>query len=486
MAKEVELKLELSVEGSKALEASGLLPGCPASAIQHTAYFDTPDGFLAKAGFSLRIRESNGKRKQTVKGEGAIAAGLFVRSEWEHVTKSVTPLIDDRTPIKALLGERAGALVTLFDIQIERRTWTILHDQSEFELVLDRGMVISGDRQSPVCEVELELTRGDPAALFDFAKKMDAVAPIRIGVLSKSERGRRLRESAIVSQKAEKLKLERETMLPQAFQQIAGSCVRQFRLNESLIAWNNPSALHQARVGLRRLRSAISTFRQILADDRLAPIQEDLRWLSGVLGRARNLDVLVLRAEHYLFAEPLRTVAKAAYADVATALASQRARILLLDLAQWLAVGSWLNSPETSIARRDPTRDFAITQLERYRRRIKKNADNLVRLDDPGRHRIRKDAKKLRYCAGFFQSLFDENKQVRRYKRFIGALDRLLAELGTLNDVATGASLLAEMGMEPPGGSDELLADKHRDELIDRASNALEEFLDAKKFWRLA
>ncbi len=483
MAKEVELKIELSVESSIALEASGLLPGDPVSADQHTSYFDTPDGFLAKSGFSLRIRECEGKRKQTVKGEGAIVAGLFVRSEWEHATKSVTPMIDDRTPLKALLGERSGTLFSQFDMQIERRTWTVLHDHSEFELVLDRGMITSDDRQTPVCEVELELKRGDPTALFNFAEKMDAVTPIRIGVLSKSERGRRLRKSAIVSQKAETLRLEREATLAQAFQKISGSCVRQFRLNESLVGWNNPSALHQARVSLRRLRSAISIFRPILADEKLVPIQEELRWLSGVLGRARNLDVLVMRAEDYMFVEPLRTAAKAAYADVAIALASQRARALLLDLARWPAVGDWLSNPETRVAPSDPARDFAIAQLERCRRRIKKSAGDLARLDDTGRHRIRKDAKRLRYCAGFFQSLFDENRQARRYKRFIGALDRLLAELGTLNDIATGTSLLAEMGMEPPGGRDVLIGDKPRDELIDRATNAREEFLDAKKFW---
>ncbi len=483
MAKEVELKIELSVESSKALEASGLLPGNPVSADQRTAYFDTPDGFLAKSGFSLRIRECDGKRKQTVKRDGAIAAGLFVRSEWEHATKSVTPMIDDRTPIKALLGPRVSTLFPQIDVQIERRTWTVLHDHSEFELVLDRGMITAGDRQTPVCEVELELKRGDPAALFGFAKKMDAVAPIRIGVLSKSERGRRLRESAIVSQKAEKLRLVRETTLSQAFQQIAGSCVRQFRLNESLIGWNNPSALHQARVGLRRLRSAISIFRPILADDKLVPIQQELRWLSGVLGRARDLDVIVLRVEDNMFAEPLRTAAKASYADVATALASQRARKLLLDLGQWLAVGSWLSNPETEIARSVSPCDFAIAQLERCRRRIKKSAGDLARLDDTGRHRIRKDAKRLRYCAGFFELLFDDKRHARRYKRFMGALDRLLAELGTLNDIATGSALFAEIGMAPPEGPDVFLADKPKDELIDRATNAREKFLDAKKFW---
>ena len=62
--------------------------------------------------------------------------------------------------------------------------------------MLDCGEVVAGERRSPVCEIELELKSGDPAALFAFARRIDAVVPIRLGVLSKAERGYGLADAA--------------------------------------------------------------------------------------------------------------------------------------------------------------------------------------------------------------------------------------------------------------------------------------------------
>src|SRR5262249_10337640 len=53
--------------------------------------------------------------------------------------------------------------------------------------------------------------------------------------------------------------------------------------------------VHQMRVGLRRLRAAMSLFADVLQDPQSAALKEELKWLTGELGPARELDVLVTR-----------------------------------------------------------------------------------------------------------------------------------------------------------------------------------------------
>ncbi len=115
MADEIELKLELTADAAAQIEASGLLAGDPETARHTSIYFDTPDRHLSKAGLSLRIRRSGRKRVQTVKADGASAAGLFARAEWERPLKDDTPVLDDSTPIRAMLGDAADAIAPAFE-----------------------------------------------------------------------------------------------------------------------------------------------------------------------------------------------------------------------------------------------------------------------------------------------------------------------------------------------------------------------------------
>src|SRR5262249_59324633 len=57
----------------------------------------------------------------------------------------------------------------------------------------------------------------------------------------------------------------------------------------------DPEGVHQMRVGLRRLRAAMSLFADILQDPQTAALKEELKWLTGELGPARELEVLVTR-----------------------------------------------------------------------------------------------------------------------------------------------------------------------------------------------
>jgi triphosphatase len=148
MADEIELKLDLTADAADALEAAALLPGDPGIATQRSIYFDTPYRRLSKGGLSLRIRHSDGTRIQTVKADGASAAGLFMRSEWECPVDSDTPVLDDATPIRALLGDATDTIAPAFEVRIERRTWIISEGDATIELALDRGEAVAGERSA--------------------------------------------------------------------------------------------------------------------------------------------------------------------------------------------------------------------------------------------------------------------------------------------------------------------------------------------------
>src|SRR3546814_20934933 len=123
------------------------------------------------------------------KADGASAAGLFVRSEWERAVKDDRPILDDTTPIRALLGGAADDMVPAFEVRIARRTWIVSEGGATIELVLDRGEAVAGDRKSPICEIELELKAGAPAALFAPARRLHTVAPVRLGLHHKAATG---------------------------------------------------------------------------------------------------------------------------------------------------------------------------------------------------------------------------------------------------------------------------------------------------------
>ncbi|MGH6697613.1 CHAD domain-containing protein [Sphingopyxis sp.] len=483
MADEIELKLEIASEDAGKFEASGLMTGAPKKMRQISTYFDTPDHDVANAGFSLRIRRSGKKRVQTIKADGASAAGLFIRSEWERAAENDTPVLDYATPLPSLLGDKVDAIAPAFEVEIDRRVWNIVEDGATIELVLDRGEVVVGERRSPVCEIEIELKSGDPAALFAFARRIDAVVPIRLGVLSKAERGYRFTDAAPARVTAEAVILGGDTTAGQAFGLIAQSCIRQFRLNETLLlASRNADALHQGRVALRRLRSAFSIFKPMIGDAGI-DLRTELRWLASELGKARDLDVLLKRAEGGPLHDRIATMREAAYDEGCEILSSVRARRLMFDVTAWIATSDWSGTAGGEREGNRPARDFAARALDRYRRKVKRKGRNLAGLDDDARHEVRKSAKKLRYAAEFYAGLFERKGEKRRHKRFVKALEALQDQLGALNDLATAPEVLTRLGIAESHGAAELMAHGKKGRFIEAAADAHEDFVDTKRFW---
>lgn len=482
---EIELKLQVDAASAERLGASNVLPEQCRTVQQRDIYFDTADCALADAGLSLRIRQSGPHRTQTIKSAGSTAAGLFARHEWEMPVNNDVPVVDDTSPVHALLGGAANVLIRVFEVEVTRRIWDVQDGDTNVEVVLDRGTISAGDRHTSLCEIEMELKSGQPQILFDLARKLDGSVPVRLGVLTKPERGYRLTQALQGAVKAGPVPLNKEMTAAEAFQVIVLACIKQFRLNEDLLlASRSPEPLHQARVALRRLRSAFSIFKPLLVDDAARELSAGLQELAGELGPARELDVLLQRAKPGSLRDRLQTEREAAYERVAQVLGSGTARSLMLNLVEWVHIGFLLADADTEETRTLPACAFADRALSRFRRKVKENGRSLRGTDDEARHELRKDAKKLRYAADFFALLFNGKREKAQRKNFIIALEAVQDELGALNDLATAPHVLGRLGIANDPEASALLAGGKKEALVAAAADAHGKLIDAGRYWR--
>jgi triphosphatase len=218
--------------------------------------------------------------------------------------------------------------------------------------------------------------------------------------------------------------------------------------------------VHQMRVGMRRLRSALGMFKDVLHLPQ--DMQHELDWLANELGDARDWDVLsdiTLPAVAKGLAEPAQIdgVLQAAagkaqqhHATAAAAVGSPRYTRLMLSVTRWVQAMDWHADQEAmdKAGKRlgQPVTKFAQKILQRDQRRLRTRARNLSAATPEARHRLRIAAKKSRYAAEFFESIFPA-KAVRPY---IKGLTGLQDELGLLNDAAVADRLLAEVAAEQP------------------------------------
>lgn len=289
----------------------------------------------------------------------------------------------------------------------------------------------------------------------------------------------------VTAVKAGPIELATDMSVAMALHVIADACLRQFRRNEMLLADGDAEAVHQARVALRRLRSVLSVFKAVLADDAFERLKGDLKWLSDTLGGVRDLDILLGCCRDDELRGRLMQAREAAFQDLIAVLASPRARGLMLDLADWFACGAWRSLPGTRKARKRSLDDFAAGALDELHRKVRKGGRNLAGLDDAARHDLRKNVKKLRYATHFFASLFNDKRRKRHCEHFLTVLATLQDRLGALNDAATTPAVLARIGLEQHAASALLSGITKNDrEMLVATTEAHDDIVAMKRFWR--
>ena len=462
---EVEVKLDLAPDSLRALKKIPRLRpqnGSPKRRTEVSVYFDTDDHKLRKNGLMLRVRRVGRRYIQTIKANGHLAP--LERDEWEAEIAGREPdlRLAQGTALEPLMTKKfRRQLKPLFETRVRRTIYPIVDDKNAIAMAVDQGTIDTGMRSVPLCEVELELERGTTAALFDVAREFAAALPARIAVKSKSERGYEIIDNKQeLPAKAIRIHLPVAATTRDAFKVIGLTCLKQIIDNEPALIKGDPEGIHQMRVGLRRLRAAMSLFAALLHDPQTATIKPELKWLAGELCPAREFEVLVQRVAPMKrhrrrwrgmpsLSHEIAEQRDAALKRAQDAVKSARFRSLTLDLTAWLETGQWTNPQDDLVRDRGdlPIAVYAAEQLTRRWRKVRKKGKALTKLDAHSRHKLRIQTKTLRYAAEFFASLFSNKRVVKRRKRFLGALERLQDGLGDLNDIAVHEKHIAAMNV---------------------------------------
>jgi triphosphatase len=466
--REIELKLALAPDDMARLAERPCLSAGrlaePTSKRLSSVYYDTPDFALAAQGIAVRVRRTGSGFVQTVKTAGTNVSGLFDRDEWEApVASNELDTQHLRSTGLAVFADESLAdnLSLVFVTEVERLVIRLGGDGWEAEVALDRGAVIAGDRREVISEVELELVSGTPAHLFRLAARIQEDAAARPLCLSKSERGYDLaagRTAPVVKAKAPVL--ASAMTVEDSFRTIARACLEHLMLNERcLLITQAGEAIHQMRVAMRRLRSAIKVFKDVTAGPELAEVKGDLRWLLAHLGPARDAEVFLSEiVDPVLAAHPddaglialrahWRRDREAKLAAAIAAVNSRRYAAMILNLGRWVETGDWQAHSHGGARRRlaEPVTAFAARRVGKaVRRLLKEGGETLSRLSPENRHAVRIRGKQVRYAGEFFASLVPR----KTTKLYLAELSQLQDVLGQLNDIAVAGSKLSGKGAE--------------------------------------
>jgi inorganic triphosphatase YgiF len=443
MAQEIELKFELKSEHVELLQKLPILAPAPAQAQpQLTVYYDSAKGNVRKNGFSLRVRSVNGCFVQTVKPL-APGAALFARDEWETAVESIEPDLDalTGTPLGDLVrARRLKKLVPVIRSEVCRTSWRLNQNGSAISVDLDEGAMVADGFSDSFTELELEILDGTQVDLLEAARAIADAVPLRIGVLSKAERGFALADGTLGKfSKSGPVAVKPEMSAADGLTVIVQSCLKHFRRNEPIVvAYRQPQALPQARVAMRRLRSAFSLFKPVAADEEYELLRQELRWFTNLLGEARNLDVYLQRDDLGEVPPELLRQREQAYDVIVDALDSPRFLKLMFELVAWVATGRWRSGRKAQ----KPLLPFAGKRLHRMWSRVA-YVGALASMDDTSRHELRIEVKKLRYGVEFFRGLYPHAAPA--HKQFADSVEELQETLGQLNDIVTAQALATQL-----------------------------------------
>lgn len=427
-----------------------------------STYYDTPTLALHRERLSLRVRKQGSEFVQTVKVEDPARLDILERREWEDHIRSKWPVLDAPKTGKRLRDlVRAEELRPVFTTTVTRMTIEISPDPSaRIEVAIDEGEIRTCNRgaATPISEVELELKEGDPRVIFDVALQLLETEPIRIEPCSKAERGYRLGVEGSMPQAvhAGPISIDSAMSVEAALQRIGRHCLSHILSNEQAAVAGDPEGVHQMRVAVRRLRSALLALKRPLQEKHYHWASEELRWLAHSVAPVRNLDSfatsLVGAVAHALPASPdfehlidaTERQRDAALEHVKQAIMSERYAASMLRLLRWFVARGWRDQEvsEHAVVLLAPIIDVAPDLIDRQHRKACRRGKKFEELTAAQRHRLRIALKHLHYIVEFLGSLFGKN----RIRTFVRCLKSLQDDLGYTNDVRVAHDLVDQIG----------------------------------------
>ncbi len=233
----------------------------------------------------------------------------------------------------------------------------------------------------------------------------------------------------------------------EALRVILLEALAQVNANVPVAKARHSEGLHQLRVGLRRLRTALT-----LTDlTGLAELDVRAKAIINKIGPARDLDVFVTelfppavgelgaRRGFELLAERAERQRQRAWDAAIAEVSSSELRTFDNDVAAAAQAIEWPDAIAT----------VAPQLLDHAMRRANKRGRHFAQLDPPSRHRLRIALKKLRYAAEFFAPLYPK----KTVKHWLAPLKELQDQLGHLNDVAQVRGVIETFLTESAAGA---------------------------------
>ncbi|MFJ4337564.1 CHAD domain-containing protein [Streptomyces sp. NPDC088915] len=425
-------------------------------------YHDTPDLRLAADSITLRRRTGGPDAGWHLKFP--VAAG--VRDEIR------APLSDTLPPdLAALLRSRVrgGEVVPVVRLRSARDVRRLLDADGDLlaELSVDtvHARRLPGGPRASWTEIEVEAADDADPRILDAVEKRLGKAGIRPSQ-APSKLARALAETTPESGRPH----ERPDA-PPGEPGTAGAAVLAYVREQAgaivaldpAVRRDLPDAVHQLRVACRRLRSALKTYRSVLDRNATGPLGDELKWLAGELGVARDQEVLAARLRAHLADVP-RTLrlgpvkARLRIWDTARTGDARHRAVAALDSDRYLALLDRLDAlladpPLRKAAGRDAAKVLA-RAVRKDHARLAARVDHALSLApgherDLALHEARKAAKRARYAGDAARPTL--GKPAKKFSRRVKKVQSLLGEhqdgvvtRATLRDLATQAHAAGE------------------------------------------
>ncbi|MBW4720767.1 CYTH and CHAD domain-containing protein [Saccharothrix obliqua] len=426
------------------------LPGVAAAAgprEQHleAVYYDTADLRLARAGWTLRRRVGGDDAGWHLKLPVAADTREEVRLPPGRASKHPPKQLGSLVQVHA----RGDELAPVARIRTTRHSWQLVDDRGRLLAEVVEDLVSAQDVADASVdtwrEIEVELGERGDRALLDLVERRLAEAGIT--------------RSASAA-KLTRLLAGRLSPAPPAPGpgRTAGEVVLAYlreqaeamKQQDPRVRRQEHDAVHQMRVATRRMRSALQAFGKVVDRERTRALTDELKWIAGVLGEARDAEVLRAEFETTVAelddAVVLGPVAarltrhfaplEAAAHEAATTAMNSRRYFELLD-----AVDALLAEPPLTPLAAHKAKKVLPPLVDKTYRRLARAAAHAH--DDESLHESRKAAKRLRYAVEAVEPRF--GKAARKYRKRLKGLQTLL---GDHQDSVVARPVLRELGAQ--------------------------------------
>lgn len=440
------IRLSLDAAEINTLLQHPLLSALPKRQRLHLTHFDTADHALASLGIS--VDETRVLRKTTLTVQHPTDNGCPWSAPTSAGSFDFATLIDIPETAEQL-SQFTDRLIPIFTIDTRQRQWPIQIRRAQIDVILEDGTIVVGNEASPrsrqFCEIELRLNSGHSAALYGVARLLSR--QLRLHPISDNLMDRALgfclnKDTTPI--KARRVKVEPRDTVIEVFKHLAWQCLNQLQGNEAgVFTTNNIEFIHQARVALRRLRTALRLFGTELPPGFSDKWSQAWRDVAEQLGNARNWDVfcseilpdIAIDLGDHPDLVHLKRFAEAerdkAHVETQQWLHGRRYSLITIAFSEAL-----LSIPDRNADRID---HFADKALKKRYKRFCSGARVAHTLSSEERHEVRIELKKLRYTLDFFESLYPQ----KRLQPFLVGLAKTQELLGHMNDLVTGETLLA-------------------------------------------